>query len=154
MQTILPSPGVGPSVPPGLVFHPQAVGSAPARASPPGRASPPRYPYGGYLGVEMWPDGELRLNDPLRYRQADAELISVLRALAVLNRTGLYSAFYDYQAHVGQLRVQIYEGRWNRRKDPVIRRTFDCRRHPLRDADTGDEADTRAFLQYLILLVQ
>lgn len=67
-------------------------------------------PYGGYRGAKLRPDGRLRINDPERCLDADRELISILEALATLNRTGLYSAFYDYAPHVGTLTIQVCEG--------------------------------------------
>lgn len=113
-----------------------------------------KLPYGGYRGAELWPDGELRINDPVRYLDADRELIAILEALATLNRTGLYSAFYDYAPHVGTLTVRIYEGRWTCFKTPVLKASVDCRRFPLHDDDTGEEITAEKFLRRLIGLVQ
>lgn len=119
--------------------------------------SPPRVrklPYGGYRGAELWPDGELRINDPVRYLDADRELIAILETLATLNRTGLYSAFYDYAPHVGTLTVRIYEGRWTCFKKNVLKASIDCRRSPLRDNDTNGEVTAEEFIRRLIGLVQ
>ena len=113
-----------------------------------------KLPYGGYRGAEFWPDGELRINDPGRYLDADRELIAIIEALATLNRTGLYSAFYDYAPHVGTLTVKIYEGRWNWFKKPVLKAAIDCRRFPLRDDDTNEEISAEEFLLQLIGMVQ
>ena len=54
-----------------------------------------KLPYGGYRGAELWPDGELRINNPVRYLDADREMLSIIEALSVLNRMGIYSAFYN-----------------------------------------------------------
>lgn len=113
-----------------------------------------KLPYGGYRGAEFWPDGELRINDPGRYLDADRELIAIIEALATLNRTGLYSAFYDYAPHVGTLTVKIYEGRWSWFKKPVLKAAIDCRRFPLRDDDTNEEISAEEFLLQLIGMVQ
>lgn len=113
-----------------------------------------RLSYGGYRGAELWPDGELRINDPVRYLNADRELIAIIEALATLNRTGLYSAFYDYAPHVGLLTVKIYEGRWTYLKTPVLKASVDCRRFPLRDDDTNGEVTAEEFIRRLIGLVQ
>lgn len=100
------------------------------------------------------PDGELRINDPELYTEADRELLAVLEALATLNRTGLYSAFYEYAAHVGVLDIRIYEGRWNHLKKPVVEVSLDCRRFPLRDMDTDELVTVEAFMNRLILMLQ
>lgn len=113
-----------------------------------------KLPYGGYRGAELWPDGELRINDPVHYLDADRELVSILKTLATLNRTGLYSAFYDYAPHVGILTVQIYEGRWNYRKKPVLKTVLNCRRFPLRDEETNREVTAEEFSGRLIRMVQ
>ena len=113
-----------------------------------------KLPYGGYRGAELWPDGELRINDPELYTEADRELLAVLEALATLNRTGLYSAFYEYAAHVGVLDIRIYEGRWNHLKKPVVEVSLDCRRVPLRDMDTDELVTVEAFMNRLILMLQ
>lgn len=113
-----------------------------------------KLPYGGYRGTELWPDGELRINDPGRYLNADRELISILETLATLNRTGLYSAFYDYAPHVGTLTIQIYEGRWNYRKKPILKIVLNCRRFPLRDDETDEEITAEEFTQRLIQMIQ
>ena len=113
-----------------------------------------KLPYGGYRGAELWPDGELRINDPELYTEADRELLAVLEALATLNRTGLYSAFYEYAAHVGVLDIRIYEGRWNHIKKPVVEVSLDSRRFPMRDMDTDELVTVEAFTNRLILLTQ
>lgn len=113
-----------------------------------------KLPYGGYRGAEFWPDGELRINDPVHYLDADRELIAILEALATLNRTGLYSAFYDYAPHVGTLTVEIYEGRWTWFKKPVLKTVIDCRRFPLRDNDTEEAVTAEDFMNWLILMAQ
>lgn len=113
-----------------------------------------KLPYGGYRGAELWPDGELRINDPVHYLDADREMLSIIEALSALNRTGLYSAFYDYAPHVGTLRVKIYEGRWTCFKKPVLKAAIDCRRFPLRDDDTEETVTAEAFMNRLILLAQ
>ena len=113
-----------------------------------------KLPYGGYRGAELWPDGELRINDPGRYMDADREPITILETLATLNRTGLYSAFYDYAPHVGTLTVKIYEGRWTWFKKTVLKAAIDCRRFPLRDNDTNGEVTAEEFIRRLIGLVQ
>lgn len=60
-----------------------------------------KLPYGGYRGAELWPDGELRINNPVRYLDADREMLSIIEALSVLNRMGIYSAFYNYAPPCG-----------------------------------------------------
>lgn len=115
---------------------------------------PKAMPYGGYRGAELWPDGELRINDPVRYLDADREMLSIIKALSVLNRTGLYSAFYDYAPHVGTLTVKIYEGRWTCFKKNVLKASIDCRCSPLRDNDTNGEVTAEEFIRRLIGLVQ
>ena len=112
-----------------------------------------KLPYGGYRGAELWPDGELRINDPVHYLDADREMLSIIEALSTLNRTGLYSAFYDYVPHVGLLTVKIYEGRWTYLKTPVLKASVDCRRFPLRDGDTDEEINAEEFIRRLIGLV-
>lgn len=113
-----------------------------------------KLPYGGYRGAELWPDGELRINDPVHYLDADREMLSIIEALSVLNRTGLFSAFYDYAPHVGILTVQIYEGRWTYRKKPVLKTVLNCRRFPLRDEETNREVTEEEFTGRLIRMVQ
>lgn len=113
-----------------------------------------KLPYGGYRGAELWPDGELRINDPVHYLDADREMLSIIEALSVLNRTGLFSAFYDYAPHVGTLTVKIYKGRWTCFKKPVLKAAIDCRRFPLRDDDTEETVTAEAFMNRLILLAQ
>ena len=66
-------------------------------------------------------------------------------------RTGLYSAFYEYAAHVGALDIRIYEGRWNHLKKPVVEVSLDCRRFPLR---TDELVTVEAFTNRLILMLQ
>lgn len=113
-----------------------------------------KLPYGGYRGAELWPDGELRINDPVHYLDADREMLSIIEALSALNRTGLYSAFYDYAPHVGTLTVKIYEGRWTCFKKPVLKAAIDCRRFPLRDDDMEETVTAEAFMNRLILMLQ
>lgn len=113
-----------------------------------------RLSYGGYRGTEFWLDGELRINDPVRYLDADREMLLIIEALSSLNRTGLYSAFYDYAPHVGTLTVKIYEGRWSCFKKPVLKAAIDCRRFPLRNNDTEETVAAEDFMNRLILMAQ
>lgn len=149
----LPARSAGPSLTPTFPKPPAALsgGHITPLARPPKAV---KLPYGGYRGAELWPDGELRINDPGRYLDADRELVSILETLATLNRTGLYSAFYDYAPHVGILTVQIYEGRWTYRKKPVLKTVLNCRRFPLRDEETEETVTAEAFVNRLILLAQ
>ena len=80
----------------------------------------------------------------MRYLDADREMLSIIEALSSLNRTGLYSAFYDYAPHVGTLTVKIYEGRWTCFKKPALKAAIDCRRFPLRDNDTEESLHFKA----------
>ena len=56
-----------------------------------------KLPYGGYRGAELWPDGELRINNPVRYLDADREMLSIIdgqyfrRALDLFQETGIES---------------------------------------------------------------
>ena len=113
-----------------------------------------KLPYGGYRGAELWPDGELRINNPVRSLDADREMLSIIEALSVLNRMVIYSAFYNYAPHVGTLTVNIYEGRWTCFKKPVLNAAIDCRRFPLRDNDTEETVPAGTFMNRQILLAQ
>lgn len=48
------------------------------------------------------------------------ELQTLFGELADLNNTGEYTAFYDFAGHVCTLTVQIYRGKWSKRKKPLI----------------------------------
>lgn len=48
------------------------------------------------------------------------ELQTLFGALADLNNTGKYTAFYDFAGHVCTLTVQIYRGKWCKGKKPLI----------------------------------
>lgn len=82
------------------------------------------------------------------------EMRSVTEALNALNNTFLFTAFYQYHAHLGQLSIQIFAGRWNPTKEPVRTLELDCRRYPLREWDSEQPFSAQQFLEELILLVQ
>lgn len=149
----LPARSVGPSLLPALPKPPADL-SGRQTVPPECPRKAVRLPYGGYRGAEFWPDGELRINNPVRYLDADREMLSIIEALSSLNRTGLYSAFYDYAPHVGTLTVKIYEGRWTCFKKPALKAAIDCRRYPLRDNDTEETLTAEDFMNRLILLAQ
>ena len=110
--------------------------------------------YGGYKGIALWPDGEIRRNDPLPYLTADREVTAILKTLIRLNRTGVYSSFFTYWANTGQLEIAIYPGLWNHTKEPARKITLDCRRYPLFDLETEKEISADDLEQQLILLTQ
>lgn len=102
----------------------------------------------------LWPDGMLRWAPPETIRRAELETLSILETLMALNRTGLYTAFFQFHAYVGCLSIDIFEGRWNGSKKPIRIIEIDCRRYPLIDTDTQKPFYAQQFLNELILLVQ
>lgn len=105
-----------------------------------------------FLG--FWPDLMLRRADNENIRQASRETLDMLEILMALNRTNLYTAFFNYHAHIGELEILIYEGHWGIRKRPVRHIKLDCRKYPLIDNDTLRPFYAQELLEWLILLVQ
>lgn len=102
----------------------------------------------------LWPDGKLRCIDSATTRKTGAEIRSILDILVDLNSTGLYTAFFHFHAHIGELEIIIFEGRWSIFKSPVWQVQIDCRDYPLRDANSDQPFDASTFLEMLILWVQ
>lgn len=102
----------------------------------------------------LWPDGKLRWIDPAAARMTVAEIRSILDILVDLNITGLYTAFFHFHAHVGELEIIIFEGRWNFHKSPSWQVQIDCRDYPLTDTNTDKPFYAQSFLEMLILWVQ
>lgn len=116
---------------------------------PTGLLKPQRGVFPGF-----WPDGRLRLAEPLDLVRAAKEMHCVIDALNAMNNTLLFTAFYQYHAHIGQLEIQIFEGRWNPTKAPIRTLELDCRHYPLREWDSERVFYAQRFVEELILLVQ
>lgn len=108
-----------------------------------------RIPFPGF-----WPDGKLRGGDSANRRKAAQEICSIIDIVMALDRTGLYSAFFQYFPYIGVLEIKIYEGRWNWAKHPIWKANIDCRAYPLTNYDTSEPFYAQLFLEWLILLVQ
>lgn len=102
----------------------------------------------------LWPDGKLRWINPAAARMTVVEIRSILDILVDLNITGLYTAFFHFHAHVGELEIIIFEGRWNLFKRPLWQVQIDCRDYPLRDANSNQPFYASTFLEMLILWIQ
>ena len=102
----------------------------------------------------LWPDGKLRCIDSATTRKTGVEIRGILDILVDLNITGLYTAFFHFHAHVGELEIIIFQGRWSIFKSPVWQVQIDCREYPLININTGQAFYVPAFLEMLILWVQ
>lgn len=57
----------------------------------------------------LWPDGKLRCIDSATTRKTGVEIRGILDILVDLNSTGLFSAFFHFHAHVGELEIIIFK---------------------------------------------
>lgn len=95
-----------------------------------------------------------RTYDPALYLRVDCELQRIIGALLTLDRTGLFSASFNYDSMLGELEIQIYAGPQRLRSEPLYRLHLDCRHDPLVDNDTGEAFCGEQFIEWLTLLVQ
>lgn len=102
----------------------------------------------------FWPDGMLRWADPEHIRSTEFEMLTILEALIALNRTGKYAAFFNFNAFVGSLMVEIYEGRGLALRKPIQQFDIDCRHYPLIEEKDEKPFYAQKFIDELILLVQ
>lgn len=110
--------------------------------------------YRRYGGRGRWFDFGTRHFDPARYRRVDDEVQRIIGALLTLNRTGLYSAGFDYRSILGCLDIEIFDGTEKLLSEPIYRICLDCRYDPIYDAETGEEFSSERFIEWLTLLVQ
>lgn len=77
------------------------------------------------------------------------ELQTLCAALADLNNTGKYTTFFDFAGHVCTVSVQIYRGKWNRRKKRLIYNYINIDR-PLSEEDKNEGLkDIPQMLEYI-----
>ena len=110
--------------------------------------------YSRYGSSGRWFDFGTRRFEPSLFREVDAGVQRIIGALLTLNRTGLYSAGFDYRSMLGSLDIEIFDGPEKLLSEPVYRVSLDCRYDPLCDAETGEEFSCERFIEWLTLLVQ
>lgn len=91
---------------------------------------------------------------PSLFYKVDSEVQRILGALLILNRTGLFSACFNYRSMLGYLEIEIFAGPEKLMSEPVYRVNLDCRYDPLCDAETGEAFNGERFIEWLTLLVQ